>query len=563
MNFFSHEAGQERRRRLDAAIAGAGEMARYYMGPGFSDTGRNVLGIASYVNPVNDIGDAMSAGRDGRWADMAVSTATAAAPVVAGKVAKAMNPRMVDDVAEFLEDALLGMSVNPMSASLKAAPGQFVADEAGNVPLASKKLSPSQQQAQDVLDLLTTGRADEVTDDMLAAADDYYLYQNYDLPMDEASRMARAKEMGFDAGTPLFHGTLTPHDRVRPIDDVYDRYERTGTYGGDGHHGPGYYTTTSSRDASLNYADATGPDVRNKIDTQYERIWEMDFDELADELRLSLDPEDLRTVDPEAARLLREVNEKDQSSLTAGDTEAWENYLANATTLEDMAQVAARRAVGKTDGAVIPVLGRANNPVKTKNPNSTLFEMQPDIPDYTEFLDEAGGDEDLALDLALDAGFERDPQGPLVDFAASVHNQLSDVGLDEQAWELQGDLIQRGYDYGGLSAADLEHVVRNSRAMEYAVDYDLSPGAVLNRAYRDAGYDAIDLHNPQTTFSAMPNMEDTAFHRVFTKPNALRSRFARFDPRLKHLTNLSAGVGGAAYLTADENAELRAYLGVE
>ena len=65
-------------------------------------------------------------------------------------------------------------------------------------------LTPAQSQAQEVLNLLKTGRASEVTDDMLAAADDAYLFNNYDLPMDEASRMGRAEERGADLTRPLF-----------------------------------------------------------------------------------------------------------------------------------------------------------------------------------------------------------------------------------------------------------------------------------------------------------------------------------------------------------------------
>jgi len=36
--------------------------------------------------------------------------------------------------------------------------------------------------------------------------------------------------------------------------------------------------------------------------------------------------------------------------------------------------------------------------------------------------------------------------------------------------------------------------------------------------------------------------------RVTFEPRNVRSRFARFDPRLRHLANLSAGIGGAAFL---------------
>lgn len=62
----------------------------------------------------------------------------------------------------------------------------------------------SQTPAQRVAGLLSSGRADEVTDEMMAAADPQEMARLYasgatgmDLPMDEASRMARAQEMGF------------------------------------------------------------------------------------------------------------------------------------------------------------------------------------------------------------------------------------------------------------------------------------------------------------------------------------------------------------------------------
>lgn len=68
--------------------------------------------------------------------------------------------------------------------------------------------------AQQIAGLLREGRAGDVTDDMMASADDRELWNLYQsgatgqpMPMDEASRMARAEGMGFDTGTPLYHGT--------------------------------------------------------------------------------------------------------------------------------------------------------------------------------------------------------------------------------------------------------------------------------------------------------------------------------------------------------------------
>lgn len=86
--------------------------------------------------------------------------------------------------------------------------GQIV--RSGGGVQASTNITPAQQQAQEVLDLIGQGRASEVTDDMMAAADDMYLAQNYDLPLDEASRMQRAREMGFNEDA--LHGTLTGVD---------------------------------------------------------------------------------------------------------------------------------------------------------------------------------------------------------------------------------------------------------------------------------------------------------------------------------------------------------------
>ena len=81
--------------------------------------------------------------------------------------------------------------------------------------------------AQEVAGLLSSGRANEVTDEMLAKftpndeKEMFDLYQRgatgMDLPMDEASRMARAQGMGFD--TPAYHGTQS--DFVSASGDFY------------------------------------------------------------------------------------------------------------------------------------------------------------------------------------------------------------------------------------------------------------------------------------------------------------------------------------------------------
>jgi len=77
--------------------------------------------------------------------------------------------------------------------------------------------------AAQVARLLREGRASEVTDDLMAQADPQEMYRLYDegltgqpMPMDEASRMARAQEMGFDTGRQYYHGTNAEFSEMRP-----------------------------------------------------------------------------------------------------------------------------------------------------------------------------------------------------------------------------------------------------------------------------------------------------------------------------------------------------------
>jgi GNAT superfamily N-acetyltransferase len=68
-------------------------------------------------------------------------------------------------------------------------------------------LSEAQRQARDILDMRAAGNARSVTDDMMARADDQYMFDNTPLPMDVGSRMDRAAER-FDQ-QPLYHGTAS------------------------------------------------------------------------------------------------------------------------------------------------------------------------------------------------------------------------------------------------------------------------------------------------------------------------------------------------------------------
>ncbi len=79
------------------------------------------------------------------------------------------------------------------------------------------------------------------------------------LPMDEASRMARAKEMGY--GVDAYHGS------TRDISEFTNKYGNPeGHYGGDVH-----YFTGSADDLAKNYA-GEGPDLTSRIESKMERL---------------------------------------------------------------------------------------------------------------------------------------------------------------------------------------------------------------------------------------------------------------------------------------------------
>lgn len=101
---------------------------------------------------------------------------------------------------------------------------RFLSDESGAVPLPFKADDPAQARGAQIIDMLTSGRAGEITDQMLDLGDpvlnanlNQYLYRNYDLPMDEASRMERAEGMSLMRN--VLHGTpYSDISNLRPSD---------------------------------------------------------------------------------------------------------------------------------------------------------------------------------------------------------------------------------------------------------------------------------------------------------------------------------------------------------
>ena len=71
--------------------------------------------------------------------------------------------------------------------------------------LLSTPISAGVRIAKEILNLRAQGRASEVTNEMMDAADPQYMFNNTPLPMDEASRLSRANAAG--ASTDMYHMT--------------------------------------------------------------------------------------------------------------------------------------------------------------------------------------------------------------------------------------------------------------------------------------------------------------------------------------------------------------------
>ena len=73
-------------------------------------------------------------------------------------------------------------------------------------PLMESGLSRAEAVAETVLGLLRIGEGKYVTEELLKDADKSYLVDNYDLPLDEISTLARARDQGFDLDNPMYRG---------------------------------------------------------------------------------------------------------------------------------------------------------------------------------------------------------------------------------------------------------------------------------------------------------------------------------------------------------------------
>ncbi len=301
-----------------------------------------------------------------------------------------------------------------------------------------------------------------------------------DLPMDEFSRMKRGHEQGFKVKDDMFHGTT--HD--------FNEFSDTGADSNlnkEGHWGAGHYFTNKSGDASDNYA-GIGPDLENRINQRSEQIAnEMDWD----------------YDDPRAI------------------------------------EQATKELVGH-EGAILPVKLREGKVFDLRGRSESKLGYERETPDWEDYLDDAEGDEDIARELAEEASWDEEPTGEVADFIESLQRQADEYGFD--ADEIIGEIQQQAVDYEGISASALDNIMRKT---EWWAE-DPETGALINnevyrQAVEDAGFDSIK-HSAVEDFPSM-KMPIGTEHTIIFKPENVRSKFAKFDPKNKQKAGLLGGLG--------------------
>ena len=297
---------------------------------------------------------------------------------------------------------------------------------------------------------------------------------------DTASRMQRARDMGFDTDTTYYHGTT--HD--------FDQFGgATGNVGG--HFGAGHYATDNPIDASRNYA-GVGPDLTGRIESRAERI--------------AQDVMDDRGVSEEVANRYGRI-------------------------------VATRELKGQHGGAVLPLVARGKTADITGD-NQTFLEYNYGG-DFNEHLKDARADlgakasDDEVLDRAYeyqdDYMMSNEPTGELADFIQGLRNQEKYYLFD--ADEVIGKINERAID-GGMTAMELDDLLRKSDSVMYAETMDtgdLVGNEIIRNAFNEAGFENIVM-DASVAFPHMKNIPMGTKHIITSNPANLRSRFAKFDP---------------------------------
>ena len=135
-----------------------------------------------------------------------------------------------------------------------------------------------------------------------------------------------------------------------------------------------------------------------------------------------------------------------------------------------------------------------------------------------------GGEKETFFDYTEEYDEETDeygePQGKMLDLIYGIENYLADIGADEYTQAITGRLYEEAIDNGGLSASQVEDIVRGTEEANYLIDYESGAGEMLSSVFGSIGFDGIIDHRAGTKFKNMNMNPDTTHYIVFNSEQA-------------------------------------------
>jgi len=336
------------------------------------------------------------------------------------------------------------------------------------------------------------------------------------LPMDEASRMARADDM---FPTETYHGST--HD--------IKQFDATGA-NPESDWGPATYTSTSIDDINPNYA-GEGPDLTSRIDQEADRVAYEILDGGEDIL--------------------------DEHGFSVGQYEADEEGIARI--------IARKRIKGGSEGVVYPLKINTEKYANIGGDTPTYIEM-PDyraeameeikLADYADEWDYEDALQEYVSDLEA-----TDMNHPIIE----IRDELLNVANDDEVSDAISRISEEMYD--GIDATRLDQIIRESISYPEGPNGEmLGSGAASARVFERLGYEGVIDNTVDLKFGSsraagkrMEGVYPDTVH-IVTFPGFeknIRSKFAKFDPAKKNSANLLAGgaaaaIGAGALMNRDE-----------
>jgi hypothetical protein len=251
----------------------------------------------------------------------------------------------------------------------------------------------------------------------------------------------------------------------------------------------------------------------------------------------------------------------EQNSFTAADDDLLAQLLGDQQPPSKADEIARMLREGRADEITDDMMGALD-----PNDNMRLFQL---------YEDGATGlpmpmDEASRMARAREMGLVDDQyHATMADFDAFMPSQTGLVGRGVYSGDFASDVSD--YARAGSESADGLNLIplrapagdTYARRIDWQNTLDADEALPWNATVEET-VDGFKRAADKMTDQGFPGVQSQAGERVTFDPRNIRSRFARFDPRLKHLANLSAGVGGVAYLgnqgEDQKAAQIRAYL---